>query len=104
MNVENEPATKKDLQELEARIDARLVGVESRVEGKLDAMEDRLKAYAREMAEQVETRILRAFHAFAEANHSRLRLVEGGQANLVERVGKLEERVFDLEKRLPPAA
>ena len=53
-----------------------------------------------------ETRLLKAFYTYAESNNQRVAAVEGNEASLRIRVGTLEDRVLQLEKRLnmPPAA
>jgi MoxR-like ATPase len=53
-----------------------------------------------------ETRLLKAFYAFAESNQKRLDNVEANDVSLQRRVAILEDRLLSVEKRLnmPPAA
>lgn len=53
-----------------------------------------------------ETRLLKAFYNFAEGNTKHLSQIDGNVAIFLNRLGSLETRVLDLEKRLniPPAA
>jgi hypothetical protein len=103
------PATKQDLAELRADVSA----LEERFLEALHTSEDRLREFVqgtedrvREFVRDVETNLLKAFYSFAESDAQRHTLSEGQQANLLKRMGVLEERVLAVEKRLnmPPAA
>ena len=80
MNNGHQPATKADLAELEGRLSA--------------------------VVRDSETKLLTAFHEFAKANQRRLSELEGSDATLKLRVGSIEDRLLEVEKRLniPPAA
>jgi hypothetical protein len=77
----NQPATKQDLAEI-------------RIEMK--AMEDRLIEAFRDS----QTELLKAFYSFTESNRQRVSQLEGNQAALITRVGTLEDRLTDLERRI----
>ena len=81
----NQPATKQDLAE---------------VRTEMKAMEDRLVKAFRDS----QTELLEAFYSFTESNRQRVSQVEGNQIALITRVGTLEDRITDLERRLisPP--
>ena len=81
----NQPATKQDLAE---------------VRTEMKAMEDRLIEVFRDS----QTELLNAFYSFTESNRQRVSQVEGNQASLITRVGTLEDRITDLERRIisPP--
>ena len=83
----NEPATKQDLAE---------------VRTELRAMEGRLIEAFRDS----QTELLKAFYTFTESNRQRVGQLEGNQASLINRVGTLEDRMTDLERRIitPPPA
>jgi predicted nucleic acid-binding Zn-ribbon protein len=68
----------------------------------LEALESRLTAAIRDS----ETRLLTAFYDFARANQHRLSELEGSDATLKRRIGSIEDRLLEVEKRLnlPPAA
>jgi uncharacterized protein involved in exopolysaccharide biosynthesis len=53
-----------------------------------------------------EARVLAAFDTFVESNNQRLATIEGNEAALRSRLGTIEERLTEVEKRLniPPAA
>jgi hypothetical protein len=85
----NQPATKQDLAE-----------VRTEMENRMQAMEDRLIEAFRDS----QTELLQAFYSFTESNRQRVSQVEANQASLITRVGTLEDRITDLERRIisPP--
>ena len=85
----NQPATKQDLAE-----------VRTEMENRMQAMEDRLIEAFRDS----QTELLNAFYSFTESNRQRVSQVEANQASLITRVGTLEDRITDLERRIisPP--
>ena len=76
----NLPATKQDLAE---------------VRTEMKAMEDRLIEAFRDS----QTELLKAFYSFTESNRQRVSQLEGNQASLINRVGTLEDRMTDLERK-----
>jgi hypothetical protein len=60
----------------------------------------------REQIRDSETRLLTAFYDFAKSNQQRLSALESSDASLSRRVGSIEDRLLEVEKRLnlPPAA
>ena len=84
MNNGHEPATKADLK----------LGLEE--------LKNRLTAVIRD----TETKLLTAFYDFAKANQHRISELEGGHATLTRRMGSIEDRLLEVERRLniPPAA
>jgi hypothetical protein len=80
MNNGHQPVTKADLAEVESRLTA--------------AIHDS------------ETKLLTAFYDFAKANQQRIAELEHSDATLIRRVGSIEDRLLEVEKRLnmPPAA
>ena len=118
--MDTQPATKADLQAMEQRLEGRLKAQldaqeqrfrdrfdaqEQRFEGRFDAQEQRILERVSTMLHDTETRLLQAFYSFAESNAKRLNQVEGNVAIFINRLGVLENRVLELEKRLniPPA-
>ena len=53
-----------------------------------------------------ETKLLGAFYSFAQSNQKRMVELEGNEMALRSRIGTLESRILEVEKRLniPPAA
>jgi len=76
MNNGNQPATKADIEGLHEQI------------------------------RDSETKLLTAFYEFAKVNQNRLSELEGSDAVLKRRIGSIEDRLLEVEKRLnmPPAA
>ena len=97
MDNGNEPATKADIAVLRADMNA----LEQRIDQKSDALRDELI----EVFRDGETRLLKAFYDFAESNQKRLQDSERDTAGVKERVGLIERRVTEIEKRLnmPPS-
>ena len=87
----NAPATKADLAKLKADFKADLA-----------ELEDRLT----EVMRDVQTEMLRAFYGFMETVQTRFKAQDDAEAGLKKRLGILEERLLEVEKRLnmPPAA
>ncbi len=98
----HEPATKADLEGLEARLKTDIENLDVRVDTRFHEFEHRME----DLIKDSETRLLKAFYGFAESNYKRLSEAERENGSLKERLGILEERVTDLEKRLnmPPPA
>lgn len=87
------PVTKKDLLDLEERMDAHL-------SAHLIAMEARLVEKIRDS----QTELLRGFEKFQTAQNIRMRKLEANLSNLDTsaslRLENLEERLFEVEKKL----
>lgn len=60
----------------------------------------------REQIRDTETKLLTAFYEFAKANQTRVSELEGSDAAIKRRIGSIEDRLLEVEKRLnmPPAA
>ena len=91
MDDNHEPATKADIAAVKA------------------AVKDDIAALRNELIEVFrdgETRLLKAFYNFAESNQKRLTENERESSGLKERMGVIERRVTEIEKRLnmPPTA
>jgi hypothetical protein len=100
--LEDEPATKRDIRELDDRltgIDKRLTGLDERMTG----MEGRLLERMRDM----QTELLKAFLPYQEQTRLRDSALEARQSALEARANTVEVRLGEIEKRLflnPPAA
>ena len=109
MEDRNAPATKGDLADLESRLKGDLTDLESRFNEKIEILRSEMNHQYRELVERIsdtQTEVLRAFYSFAQTNNKRVLEVEGNEAALRGRLGTLEDRVLEIEKRLniPPAA
>jgi hypothetical protein len=100
--VENgdRPATKKDLQELEQRMDTRILEVEQRMGTRMEQMEHRLQEFGRD----IQTEMLRGFERYAQGMEIRTRKLEADLGNLnaseSARLANVEFRVLEIEKKL----
>ena len=95
MDNGHEPATKADLKALKDELTEALRGTEAK-----------LTEQFTEVLRDTETKLLKAFYSFAESNHKRVNDNERDAAGLKERLGTIEGRVTEIEKRLnmPPAS
>ena len=96
------PATRQDLQQATEQL-------RSETKQDFEQLRSEMNHGYNDLAERItdsETRILKAFYAYAETNQARMAQVEGNVAGVVHRVHALEERLLQVEKRLnmPPAA
>jgi hypothetical protein len=99
--MDNDVVTKKDLEEFgrefEAKFDAKL---EAKLNEKLGALKDELVKAIRDS----QTEVLRGFNAFQAGWNLRFRKLEADHSNLdtstVGRLNNLEERVFQIERKL----
>ena len=100
-----DPVTKKDLGDLEARLEAKLVDLEARLEAKLEAkLDTKLAALGDRLIEftrDVETRLLTSFHGYGKGQAARMTDLELGESTIKQRLDALEQRVLNLETRRP---
>jgi outer membrane protein TolC len=66
----------------------------------LQALEERLTETIRD----AQTEVRKAFYGFAESNRQRVAQLEGNQGALITRIGVLEDRMLQLERKInfPP--
>jgi hypothetical protein len=81
MDNGQEPATKQDIAQLRSAMNHQY---------------DDLKETIRDS----ETKLLKAFYTFAESNQTRLATIETDSDAVKKRVGILEERVLELERKV----
>ena len=53
-----------------------------------------------EAVRDAQTEVLKAFYSFAESNRQRVAQLEGNQGALITRIGVLEDRMLDLERKI----
>jgi hypothetical protein len=92
----HEPATKADLQQLGESAKADLQQLGEQLRSEFQHGFDDLKETMRDG----QTEILRAFYSFAESNQTRLTGTERESAALKERIGILERRLTEVERRV----
>jgi uncharacterized protein (UPF0216 family) len=96
---EDAPATKRDIRELEERLDGRITSRD----GRMTSMEERILERMRDM----QTELRKAFLPYQEQSRLRDAAVEARQAALEARFHTVEGRLAEIEKKLlpePPAA
>jgi len=81
-------------------------GHEPATKADLKALKDELTSEFIEAMRDTETKLLKAFYSFAESNQKRIIDNEREASGLKERVGLIEGRVTEIEKRLnlPPSS
>ena len=94
-------ATSEDVAAVRSDLKADIAALRDELKADLRAMEERLREYVHD----TETKLLRAFYTFAEANQKHLVELERSDSALRERLVSLETRVLEVEKRLnmPPS-
>jgi chromosome segregation ATPase len=95
-NDRNVPATRGDLQELEARFNEKLEALEVRLETHFHEFEHRIE----QLFSVMEARVVSTVYRLGEAAQQRLTAAEREAAAFKERLATLEQRLLDLEKRL----
>jgi hypothetical protein len=80
--------------------------LEAHIDGLMDAREQRIVERIGSLIHERETRLLQAFYGLAEATNKRFDQIDGNTAIFLNRLGTVENRLLEVEKRLniPPAA
>ena len=115
-NDRTAPATKGDLEDFKVEVNTRFEGLDQRLDGldhrladfqvevntRFEAFEHRMEQFLSDM----EGRIITSNYRLAESMLQRIKQAEGNQAAFNARLATLEDRLFEVEKRLnmPPAA
>jgi hypothetical protein len=107
--MDNEPATKQDIQQLRSEFQHGLGEVRSEFQHGLGQVRSEFQHGFDDLKETIrdsQTEMLKAFYNFSESNNKRLTQSEGNELADRSRIETLERRVTDLEKRLniDPAA
>ena len=92
MDNGHEPATKQDLRDMEQRLSQMDEQLRSEFQHGFDDLKETMR--------DVQTELLKAFYSFTSSNHERLAHVETDAALLVKRLGVLENRVTELERKV----
>ncbi len=98
----NSPATKGDLADLWIEFRGDLAELKSEFKQGLADQKDELIEAIRDG----QTEILRAFYGFTQTVQERFKQADDAEAALKRRMGTLESRILEIEKRLnmPPSA
>ena len=106
----NTPATKADLQQIqaEAKADLQQLGEQLRAATKADLLEmtQQLRDEFKEAIHDAQTELLRAFYTFAKSIEANITDLEKSDSGIRQRLAVAESRITELERRLnmPPAA
>jgi hypothetical protein len=92
----NAPATKGDIAYLETRLDQRIEMLRTEVQHGYNDL--------RESIRDSQTELLKAFYSFGQSNSKRFAELEGNEAAIRSRLGTIEDRLMELERRVntPP--
>lgn len=99
MDNSHEPATKQDLAGVRQELKQDIADVRQEVAILRSEMSHQFDGLKETMRDS-QTELLKAFYSFTESNRHRVSQVEGGQANLTTRVGVLEDRMLELERKV----
>jgi predicted S18 family serine protease len=99
-------AVTADVQSLRSEVRDDIRSLRSEVKAEIEAVENRVVERLLEAIQDAGTRVLNAFYGYAQTNQKRMALLEGTDSNMISRLGTIESRVLEIEKRLnmPPAA
>ncbi len=102
MDTPDAPATRADLAQARDELKTDVAQLRNELKTDVAHLRDELVEHMSE----IETHLLKAFYTFAESNQLRLKDAENNEAALRRRVGVIEDRLFEVEKRLnmPPAS
>jgi hypothetical protein len=113
MEDQNAPATKGDLEELRSGLRSEMSQLGSELRSEMSQLGSELRSEMshgyNDIVERIadsETRLLKAFYAFAESNDKRMIQQDANIAVFLSRMATFESRLLAVEKRLdlPPAA
>ena len=99
----NMPAKKADLEALEVGIKDDLKALEVRLSERHDMLRAELHHIQDDLKEAMrdgQTELLKAFYNFGQSNSKRLMELEGNEAAIRSRLGTIEERLMEVERRL----
>ena len=85
-------AVKQDMEMLRSEVKQDIEMLRSEVHHVHDALVERIA--------DSETKLLKAFYTFAESNQTRLASIETESSAVKKRVGVLEDRVLELERKI----
>jgi DNA anti-recombination protein RmuC len=93
-----DPELQQALAQFEGRLNARIDGVETRLRSYIEERSEALKAYVEERGETTETKLLTAFHNWAQTFEVRARGTSAAVREFDERLGMIEERLAKIER------
>jgi hypothetical protein len=107
------PATKGALLDLRDELKGDMNSLRDELKGDMNSLRDELKDDMNSLRDELleaihdsQTALLKAFYGFGETVRNRFQEQDQTEISLKRRVGTLEDRILEIEKRLnmPPAA
>ncbi len=93
-----DPDLQQALTQLEGRLTASIDGVETRLRTYIEERDGALRTYIEERSEATETKLLTAFHNWAQTFEVRARGTSAAVREFEERLEMVEDRVAKLER------
>jgi hypothetical protein len=93
-----DPDLQQALTQFEGRLSARIDGVETRLRTYIEERDGALRTYIEERSEATETKLLSAFHNWAQTFEVRARGTSAAVREFDERLVMIEDRVAKLER------
>ena len=100
MNNGSAPATKQDLADLRRELKQDLADLKTELVAANDRLKVELKEELLEAMHDIETRLLKGFYGYTESTQKHLTELDRADGSLRERLGTLEDRVKELERRI----
>jgi hypothetical protein len=111
MDQPDGPVTRGELRQemagLEGRLTERLGLMQREIEQRVRLMQTAIEEHTTERTRDMQTEVIRVFMEFQQRNESRDGSLDKATAGLSERLGMVERRLFEIERKLllePPAA
>ncbi len=96
--MDNEsPATKQDIAQLREATKQDIAQLGEQLRGEMGERETRITDHMTELARDIETRLLTAFHGYGKGVSNRLHDYEISKCTLEDRVAILEDRILNIE-------
>jgi len=93
--------------EIEQRMTERIGLLQTEIEHRMRLMQSQIEEHTTERTRDMQTEVIRVFMEFQQRNESRDGSLDKATAGLSERLGMVERRLFEIERKLllePPAA
>jgi hypothetical protein len=100
MDQPDGPVTREELRQ-------EIIGLEGRLMERMGLMQTQIEEHTTGRTRDIETEVIRVFMEFQPRNESRDGSLDKATAGLSERLGMVERRLFQIERKLllePPAA
>jgi uncharacterized small protein (DUF1192 family) len=92
---------------MQSEIEQRMGLMQTEIEQRMGLMQTQIEEHTTERTRDMQTEVIRVFMEFQQRNESRDGSLDKATAGLSERLGMVERRLFQIERKLllePPAA